>query len=92
MGLSSLNIPPLGGRFAHTQQYLLDSHPEKIFLMTGIYLDAAGRCGKIDAVRKAEKILFEQHPNRNYLMPLGDDAYRVQVTKLLLHRELDAQS
>ena len=86
-----LSFDALGGRFEFYDTYLADPRPHKLFMMTGIYVDAEGRCGAFESVRAAERQVLHGERSRDYLMPLGSKAFRDAVTELVFGAKCDLE-
>lgn len=61
-----------------------DDNPAKIDLGIGVYRDDSGKVPVMQAVRLAEKQLFEREQSKSYLSPLGNTAYCADIEKLTL--------
>lgn len=70
-----LSIPPL---------YKADPRAEKINLSIGAYQDEEGRPVVFDAVREAEKTIFENQMDKEYLPIEGDREYIEATLRLVL--------
>lgn len=64
-----------------------DPNPDKINLSIGVYKSEEGEIAVLDAVHKAEKILWEQKNNKGYPPIDGDPGFKEEVLKLLTPQE-----
>ena len=63
-----------------------DPRPNKIDVGVGVYRDAAGRTPILDAVKAAEKLLWEQQETKSYLGSQGDARF-VELIKPIVFGE-----
>ncbi len=61
-----------------------DNNPNKIDLGIGVFRDDTGKVPVMQAVRRAEKQLFERDQSKSYLSPLGNTAYCKDIERLTL--------
>lgn len=64
-----------------------DPRPEKINLGAGIYLDEQGSAPILDAVKQAERRLWERETSKSYLAIDGDSRLTARASELLLGDE-----
>lgn len=67
--------------------YNQDPRPEKMNLAIGGYKDGNGLPVVMNAVRKAELALYEQHLNKEYLPIDGDPLFRSETIKLIFGQD-----
>ena len=62
----------------------MDSHPKRVDLGIGVYMDSNGKTPIFDSIRDAERQLVCQRATKAYTGLYGLDSYREQVSKLVL--------
>jgi aspartate aminotransferase len=67
-----------------------DDNPDKVDLTVGIYMDEQGLCPVFDAVREAQRALFEEETSKAYLPPAGVAAFNTGMQSLVLGADSDA--
>ena len=67
-----------------TVAYKADTNPNKVDLGVGVYKDEDGNTVIMDAVKKAEKIRWEQEDTKTYIGIAGEAAYNDAMQKLVL--------
>jgi aspartate aminotransferase len=67
-----------------------DDNPDKVDLTVGIYMDEQGLCPVFDAVREAQRALFEEETTKAYLPPAGVAAFNTGMQSLVLGADSDA--
>lgn len=98
---SSVELAPRDPILGLNEQFKADTRTTKVNLGVGVYYDDAGNIPLLQAVRKAETIIYEQAQPRSYLPIDGISAYNEGAKKLLLgqnskliaeHKSLTVQS
>jgi aspartate aminotransferase len=69
--------------------FAADAHPKKVNLGIGAYKDAQGKPAVLSCVRKAEKIIFDQNLNKEYLPIEGNKAYISSLSQLAFGSDLN---
>lgn len=67
-----------------------DPNPRKVDLTVGVYMDQTGQCPVFEAVRAAERALWEEEATKAYMPAAGDDAFNSGMQRLLLGAQSDA--
>ncbi|QFU76913.1 aspartate/tyrosine/aromatic aminotransferase [Halioglobus maricola] len=60
-----------------------DTHPSKVDLTVGIYMDEQGVCPVFEAVKKAQAVLAEEEITKAYMPPAGDADFNNGMQRLL---------
>ena len=78
--LSLLPSDPLLGLIAKYQD---DNSDNKIDLGVGVFKDESGQTPILESVKLAEKMLFESEQTKNYVGPLGNRRFNLEMAHLL---------
>ena len=60
-----------------------DSHPQKVDLGVGVYRNDRGETPILEAVRRAEQLVFEKESTKAYIAPAGNAAFNAAMEKLV---------
>lgn len=60
-----------------------DTHPSKVDLTVGIYMDEQGLCPVFEAVQRAQAALAEEEVTKAYMPPAGDADFNSGMQRLL---------
>ena len=60
-----------------------DADPRKVDLGVGVYRDDRGETPMLDAVKRAEKAVFEKETTKSYVAPVGNAAFNAAMEKLV---------
>jgi aspartate/tyrosine/aromatic aminotransferase len=60
-----------------------DSDPRKVDLGVGVYRDDRGETPVLQAVKRAEKAVFEKETTKSYVAPVGNAAYNTAMERLV---------
>lgn len=66
-----------------TEAFKKDTHPSKVNLGVGVYVDESGRTPVLETVKAAEAALLQAEKSKSYLPITGDPAYGKCVQDLL---------
>ena len=72
------------------ESYRNDSNPNKIDLGVGIYRDEQGNTPILEAVKRAEKIIFENETTKAYIGPPGAADFNLAIQDLMFGKEHSA--
>ncbi|MFA7438435.1 aromatic amino acid transaminase [Castellaniella sp.] len=98
---AAVELAPRDPILGLNEQFKADTRPTKVNLGVGVYTDDHGHIPLLEAVRRAEKQLYERAEPRNYLPIDGIPGYNQGAQKLLLgqdsplvseHRSLTVQT
>lgn len=84
---SSVELAPRDPILGLNEQFKADPRDTKVNLGVGVYYDDNGNIPLLNAVRKAEAIIFEQAQPRSYLPIDGIQGYNQAAKELLLGKD-----
>lgn len=73
-----------------TDAFRKDTRPEKINLGVGIYQDEQGQTPVLASVKRAEQLLWQEEPTKEYLGIGGDPLYTERIRSLVFGETLPA--
>jgi len=79
----NIEAAPVDSIFGLNDAFKKDHNPQKVNLGVGVYKDDDSNTPVLNCVKAAEKILLEREKSKSYLPISGDQAYGVNVQKLL---------
>jgi aspartate/tyrosine/aromatic aminotransferase len=81
--------------FSQQLTYLADTRQKKVNLGIGTYKDSTGKSTVLSCVQKAEKVILDEHLNKDYLPIAGEKQYIQETAKLIFgddHEKLQDES
>ena len=78
--LDRLPQDPILGLMA---QFRADADPRKVDLGVGVYRNELGETPVLDAVKRAEKLVFEAETTKSYVAPVGNAAFNAAMEQLV---------
>lgn len=84
-----LSMMPADPILGLSNQFAGDERSHKVNLTVGIYCDESGATPTFNAVRKAEKALFEQDLAKTYRPIVGSPGFRKAVCELVFNEQAD---
>ena len=78
--LDRLPQDPILGLMA---QFRADADPRKVDLGVGVYRNERGETPVLDAVKRAEKVVFDDETTKTYVAPVGNAAFNAAMEQLV---------
>jgi aspartate/tyrosine/aromatic aminotransferase len=81
---NKIEAAPADAILGLTEAFKKDERSPKVNLGVGVYKDDAGNTPILDAVKAAEKIIFESQKTKSYMPIAGEASYGLEVQKMIL--------